>query len=48
MKVKKFLPLAQRDKTHIQKTPDFQCSVLKIQGKYTEVKTASFPLPIPQ
>lgn len=45
MKVNKYLPLIQRDKTHIQKTPDFQCSALKIQGKYAEVKTASFPTP---
>lgn len=43
VKVNKYLPLVQRDKTHAQKTPDFHCSALKIQGKYAEVKTASLP-----
>lgn len=41
VKVNKYLPLVKRDKTHVQKTLDFQCSALKIQGKYAEVKTAS-------
>lgn len=45
MKVYKYPPLVQRDKTHVQKTPDFQCSALKTQGKYVEVKTASLPTP---
>lgn len=45
VKVNKSLPLVQRDKTDVQKTPDFQCSALKIQGKYAEVKTASLPTP---
>lgn len=45
VKVNKPLPLALKDKTHVQKSPDFQYSALKIQGKYAEVKTACLPTP---